>query len=60
MPENAPLVPVTIDAERFAAQTSAILGSIGQVIDGKPDAVRSASVSVGAARGGISVALPRR
>jgi MoxR-like ATPase len=44
MPENAPLVPVTIDAERFAAQTSAILGSIGQVIDGKPDAVRSALV----------------
>ncbi|WP_396657663.1 AAA family ATPase [Microbacterium oxydans] len=44
MPENAPLMPVTIDAERFAAQTSAILGSIGQVIDGKPDAVRSALV----------------
>lgn len=44
MPENSPLTPVMIDAERFAAQTSAILGSIGQVIDGKPDAVRSALV----------------
>ena len=44
MPDNSPLTPVTIDAERFAAQTSAILGSIGQVIDGKPDAVRSALV----------------
>lgn len=44
MPDNAPLNPVTIDADRFAAQTSAILGSIGQVIDGKPDAVRSALV----------------
>ncbi|EEB9150592.1 AAA domain-containing protein, partial [Salmonella enterica subsp. enterica serovar Paratyphi B] len=44
MPENAPLPPVTIDAEGFAAQTAAILGSISQVIDGKPDAVRSALV----------------
>ena len=44
MPENSPLTPVTIDADRFAVQTSAILESIGQVIDGKPDAVRSALV----------------
>ncbi|MCK2037626.1 MoxR family ATPase [Microbacterium sp. SSW1-49] len=40
MPDNSPL----ITAEQFAAQTSAILGSVGQVIDGKPDAVRSALV----------------
>lgn len=31
-------------AEQFAAQTSAILASVGEVIDGKPDAVRSALV----------------
>ena len=31
-------------AERFAEQTSAILGSVGKVIDGKADAVRSALV----------------
>lgn len=44
MPENAPLSPVAIDADGFAAQTAAILGSISQVIDGKPEAVRSALV----------------
>ncbi|GAB3601440.1 AAA family ATPase [Microbacterium tumbae] len=33
-----------ITAERFAEQTSAILASVGQVIDGKADAVRSALV----------------
>jgi len=33
-----------ITAEQFAAQTSAILNSIGGVIDGKPDAVRNALV----------------
>ncbi|KDA06121.1 ATPase [Microbacterium sp. CH12i] len=33
-----------ITAEQFAAQTSAILASIGEVIDGKPDAVRNALV----------------
>lgn len=33
-----------ITAEQFATQTSAILASVGQVIDGKPDAVRSALV----------------
>lgn len=40
MPENAPL----ISAEEFAARTSAILASVGGVIDGKPDAVRSALI----------------
>lgn len=40
MPENSP----QITAEQFAVQTSAILGSVGSVIDGKPDAVRSALV----------------
>ncbi|MBT2483246.1 MULTISPECIES: MoxR family ATPase [unclassified Microbacterium] len=44
MPENSPQIPVMIDADQFAAQTSAILASIAQVIDGKPDAVRSAVV----------------
>ena len=44
MPDNAPGIPAMIDADTFAAQTSAILSSIGQVIDGKPDAVRSALV----------------
>lgn len=44
MPENAPLSPVAIDADGFAARTAAILGSISQVIDGKPEAVRSALV----------------
>ena len=33
-----------ITAEQFAAQTSAILASVGEVIDGKADAVRSALV----------------
>lgn len=33
-----------ITAEQFAAKTSAILSSIGEVIDGKPDAVRNALV----------------
>lgn len=33
-----------ITAEQFAAQTSAILNSIGEVIDGKADAVRNALV----------------
>jgi MoxR-like ATPase len=31
-----------ITAEQFRTQTSAILNSVGEVIDGKPDAVRSA------------------
>ncbi|WP_309103527.1 MoxR family ATPase [Microbacterium sp.] len=44
MPETAPLIPGEITAEQFAAQTSAILASVGRVIDGKPDAVRSALV----------------
>jgi len=44
MPETAPLIPAEIAAEQFAAQTSAILASVGRVIDGKPDAVRSALV----------------
>ncbi len=43
MQETAPLIP-EIAAEQFAAQTSAILASVGRVIDGKPDAVRSALV----------------
>jgi MoxR-like ATPase len=33
-----------VTAEQFATQTSAILASVGKVIDGKPDAVRSALV----------------
>ena len=33
-----------LDAQEFAAQTSAILDSIGTVIDGKPEAVRAALV----------------
>ena len=36
--------PPPITAEQFAAQTSAILASIGEVIDGKADAVRNALV----------------
>lgn len=36
--------PLQITAEQFATQTSAILNSIGEVIDGKPDAVRNALV----------------
>ncbi|MFF7293116.1 AAA family ATPase [Microbacterium sp. NPDC008134] len=40
MTDNSPL----ITAEQFAAQTSAILTSVGEVIDGKPDAVRSALI----------------
>ena len=40
MTDNSPL----ITAEQFAAQTSAILASVGEVIDGKPDAVRSALI----------------
>ena len=40
MPENSP----QITTEQFAAETAAILGSVGRVIDGKPDAVRSALV----------------
>ena len=44
MPENPPLTPAVVDAEQFAAQTSAIVESVGRVIDGKPDAVRSALV----------------
>ncbi|SJN16035.1 MoxR-like ATPases [Microbacterium esteraromaticum] len=38
MPENAP----SITAEDFAEQTSRIIASVSSVIDGKPDAVRSA------------------
>ncbi|WP_102191749.1 AAA family ATPase [Microbacterium aurantiacum] len=44
MPDTAPMIPAEIGAEQFAAQTSAILGSVGAVIDGKPDAVRSALI----------------
>ena len=44
MPENSPQSPAPITAEQFAEQTSAILASVGQVIDGKADAVRSALV----------------
>ncbi|MEV8250416.1 MoxR family ATPase [Microbacterium sp. NPDC076768] len=44
MPEDAHRIPPLVGAETFAAQTSAILGAMGQVIDGKPDAVRSALI----------------
>lgn len=37
-----PTTPIT--AEQFTTQTSAILASVGKVIDGKPDAVRGALV----------------
>jgi MoxR-like ATPase len=40
MPHHSP----RITAEQFAAQTDAILDAVGQVIDGKPDAVRSALI----------------
>jgi len=42
MSEISPTAPMT--AERFAARTDAIAGSVGQVIDGKPEAVRSALI----------------
>ncbi|HCS59823.1 MAG TPA: ATPase [Microbacterium sp.] len=40
----AQITPAQITAEQFAARTSAILTSIGEVIDGKADAVRNALV----------------
>nr|WP_268928536.1 MoxR family ATPase [Microbacterium sp. KUDC0406] len=40
MTDDAP----SITAEQFAAQTSRIIASVSAVIDGKPDAVRSALV----------------
>ncbi|MFT4258059.1 AAA family ATPase [Microbacterium sp.] len=36
--------PAALSSERFAALTGAIAASVGQVIDGKPEAVRSALV----------------
>lgn len=44
MPDTPPPVPTVVSPEQFAAQTSAILSSVGRVIDGKPEAVRSALV----------------
>lgn len=42
--DGAPSAPLT--AESFAATTGAILGSVSRVIDGKPEAVRSALVAL--------------
>ena len=43
-PDAAPGAPGALTAEGFARVTEAILGAVGSVIDGKPDAVRSALV----------------